>query len=306
MHMLKNSLKALEYRFKIARSWFISDRRYRLNKFQAKFKRSLNIISPCSLNDKINYRMIYDKNPLYTRLADKWAVREYVSKKIGAAYLVPVFGIYQQPEEINLANLPDKFVLKCNHDCGSAIVCEDKTTFDWPQARAKMKFSLAKNMYYASRETHYRDISPLIICETFIETLSRSATLLAPELYRIHCFSSRAKIIEADFTDANGKEYVNVYDENWQLLPLTMGYSNTPGAIARPTQIRAMLNIAERLAENIDYCRIDLFLDVNNDLWFSEMTFAPCNGLMKIAPVSWDFILGEMWQMNPPVKNRRC
>lgn len=287
-------LKSLEYKLKVLRASFVCDISYRKKKHIKEFGRVPDFHHPQSLNEKINHRMIFDRNPLFTHLADKIAVRDYVREKIGEEFLIPVIAVYQKIEDIDFAALPDQFVLKCNHDSGSALLCPDKGHFDQHQASRKLAFCLERNMYYTTREWHYKNIPPRILCEEYIDIGSAAKNADMPEVYRIHCFSGKAHITEADFTDASGNEYVNVYDTRWRLLPLTMGYKNSPRSVTEPATYQRMVSLAERLADNIDYCRVD-FLSDGEAIYFGEITLTPCNGRMQISPVSWDYHLGELW-----------
>ncbi|MFD3249030.1 ATP-grasp fold amidoligase family protein [Rahnella aquatilis] len=294
MKPYKMALKKLEYKLKLIRTFFISDLRYRKRKHLQEFRRVPDFENPQSLNEKINNRMIFERDPFFTMLADKVAVREYVKTKIGEDYLVPLLGCYERAELIDLSELPEQFVLKCSHDSGSAIICKNKHQFDERAAKKKLNAHLNKNMYYVTREWHYKNIKPYIICEKFIDVFGGEPLHLIPEVYRVHCFSGKAHITEADFTDAMNNEYVNVYDPHWKLLPLTMGYNNTPHKITEPIFYRHMITLAEKLAEGIAYCRVD-FIANKHQVFFSEITLTPCNGRIQISPVHWDYFLGELW-----------
>ena len=294
MKSYKMVLKNLEYKLKLVRAFFISDLRYRKRKHQQEFHRVPDFENPQSLNEKINNRMIFERDPFFTMLADKIAVREYVKTKIGDDYLVPLLGCFERAELIDLNELPEQFVLKCSHDSGSAIICKNKHQFDERAAKKKLNAHLNKNMYYVTREWHYKNIKPYIICEKFIDVFGGEPLHLIPEVYRVHCFSGKAHIAEADFTDDMNNEYVNVYDPYWTILPLTMGYNNSPHGIAEPDFYRHMITLAEKLAEGISYCRVDFIAD-KHQVFFSELTLTPCNGRIQICPVYWDYFLGELW-----------
>lgn len=134
-------MKKVEYLLKKLRSVVISDKLYLTNKFRKKIGYTPNFDTPKSFNEKVNYRMIYDRNPLYTQLADKLAVREYVSRKIGDQYLVPILATYNDVNEINIDKLPERFVLKCNHDSGSSVICVNKAQFNLQKAKDKLSFN---------------------------------------------------------------------------------------------------------------------------------------------------------------------
>lgn len=71
-------MKKVEYLLKKLRSVVISDKLYLTNKFRKKIGYTPNFDTPKSFNEKVNYRMIYDRNPLYTQLADKQIGRAHV------------------------------------------------------------------------------------------------------------------------------------------------------------------------------------------------------------------------------------
>ncbi|MCW2255433.1 hypothetical protein M2263_001524 [Providencia alcalifaciens] len=287
-------MKKVEYLFKKLRSIVVSDKLYLTNKFIKNIDYIPNFNNPQSFNEKVNYRMLNDRNPLYTQLADKLSARDYVSQKIGDQYLVPILAAYNCVEEININKLPERFVLKCNHDSGSSIICQNKSNFDLQKAKDKLSFYLMKNLYYITRERHYKNIPAKIICEQYIDLFANKNRKLVPETCRIHCFAGKPIYAEIDYTDEFGNEYINIYDTQWQLQPVTFGYPNMLEPIAEPALFQEMLTLAKRLVSPFDYCRAD-FLMSEQTLYFSELTFAPNAGRTKIQPLSWDFRLGELW-----------
>ncbi|MEQ4924718.1 ATP-grasp fold amidoligase family protein [Proteus hauseri] len=286
-------MKLLEYYFKQLRTVLVPDKTYLKNKFIRNLGYQPNFIIPTSLNEKINARMLYDRKPIYTQLADKIKVREYVTDKIGKQYLVPIIKIYAHPDEIMLDELPSRFVLKCNHDSGSAIICLDKANFALDKAKQKLAFHLKRNLYHVTREWHYKNIKPQIICEEYIDLFETECPMV-PTTCRIHCFQGNAHYAEIDLSDMEGNEYINVYNAHWQLQPFTLEDPNTPEHVEKPLLFQDMLCLAEKLAQAFIYCRVD-FLMSENRLLFSEMTFTPNAGRIPIKPKEWDYKLGELW-----------
>ncbi|OAT29095.1 ATP-grasp fold amidoligase family protein [Proteus myxofaciens] len=286
-------MKIIEYYFKQLRTILLPDSVYLKNKFIRNLGYQPCFSTPTSLNEKINARMLFDRNPIYTRLADKIKVREYVTEKIGAQYLVPIVHQYSHPNEIDLNLLPERFVLKCNHDSGSTIICLDKKTFDLETAKKKLLFHLKRNLYYVTREWHYKHIKSQIICEEYIDLFDTYCPMI-PTTCRIHCFHGKPHYAEIDISDAKGEEYINVYDTNWQLQPFTLEDPNTPEFVQKPKQFEKMLKLATALADNFVYCRVD-FLMSEHELLFSEITFTPNAGRIPIKPQEWDYKLGQLW-----------
>lgn len=97
--------------------------------------KKLNLDHPKRFNEKLQWLKIYDRNPRYTKLVDKNAVKEYVASVIGSQYLIPTLGVYDSFDEIDFDKLPEQFVMKCTHDSGSSIICIDKEQFDIDSAR---------------------------------------------------------------------------------------------------------------------------------------------------------------------------
>ncbi|MCK6761472.1 ATP-grasp fold amidoligase family protein [Enterobacter bugandensis] len=289
-------LKYTEYLIRKCRSYFMTD----LNFHTAKLKKTSGITpdikSPTTLSEKICHRLVYDHNNLYTMLADKLAVREYVASRTTRVKVVPLIGVYRRFSHIDFSILPDQLVLKCNHDSGSTIICTNKNQFNYRQARKKLTLALKKNLYYTTREWQYKNITPVILCEPYVDLFNNADRNSTPEMLRIHCFHGVAHYVEADFTDDRGREFINVYDRHWNLQPFQMEYSNTPVAPGEPKLFREALLAAQELAKGLDYCRVDLMLK-SDEIYFSEITLSPKRGKLRISPLEWDTKLGDIWQL---------
>lgn len=294
MIILKYKIKYIEYIIrKIISMTIISDYQYQHKKLSKISKRNINILNPITLSEKICHRMIYDHNPLYTYLADKLSARDFVYSRTDNVKLIPLIGVYRRSIDLDFSKLPDRFVLKCNHDSGSAIICTDKKKLNIPLAMNKLSLALKKNMYYITREWQYKDIEPVIICEKYIDLYSGNDQKIVPEMLRIHCFHGVAKFIEVDFSDKSG-EYINIYNTSWQIQPFNMEYPNTPYEITKPKSFDMAIIESQKLSSGINYCRIDLMI-YHEDIYFSEITLSPRRGLLEIFPQEWDMKLGKMW-----------
>ena len=211
-------LKYTEYLIRKCRSYFMTD----LNFHTAKLKKTSGITpdikSPTTLSEKICHRLVYDHNNLYTMLADKLAVREYVASRTTRVKVVPLIGVYRRFSHIDFSILPDQFVLKCNHDSGSTIICTNKNQFNYRQARKKLTLALKKNLYYTTREWQYKNITPVILCEPYVDLFNNADRNSTPEMLRIHCFHGVAHYVEADFTDDRGTDTGIYSPSRWNIL----------------------------------------------------------------------------------------
>lgn len=275
-------------------TFLISDKVFRKLMFYSKYKRILNLDNPQGFNAKIHKRTLFDRNDIYTKLADKYLVREFVEAKIGSEYLIPLLAVYKKPKDIKLDNLPNSFVMKCNHDSGKVIICNDKTELDIKKIRYFFKTALIGNMYLTSREWHYKNIKKLILVEEKINIYVNDST---PEDYKFHCFNGMPKYIEVQFSRYSGDRRINIYDLNWNLQPFKMGFENTNTKIPKPTQLSKMVQLVEKLCNNFDYCRVDLYLTKEEKIYFGEITFTPCNGMDVFIPFEWDEKFAEDWDI---------
>ncbi|MFS9772237.1 ATP-grasp fold amidoligase family protein [Enterobacter chuandaensis] len=289
-------LKYTEYLIRKCRSYFMTDLNFHTARLKKTSGRTPDIKSPTTLSEKICHRLVYDHNNLYTMLADKLAVREYVASRTTRIKAVPLIGVYRRFSHIDFSILPDQFVLKCNHDSGSTIICTNKDQFNYRQARKKITLALKKNLYYTTREWQYKNITPVILCESYVDLFTNADRNSTPEMLRIHCFHGVAHYVEADYTDDRGREFINVYDRYWNLQPFQMEYPNTPVAHGEPKLFREALLAAQELAKGLDYCRVDLMLK-SDEIYFSEITLSPKRGKLRITPLDWDTKLGDIWQL---------
>ena len=289
-------INSLIYKAKVFRTLFVSDERYLKKRFINKLGYTPNFNQPESFNEKVTARMIFERSALHTKLADKSAVRELIIDRIGEKHLVPLIGTYCDFKNIDFDQFPSQFVLKCTHDSGSAIVCRDKGTFDVNRAESKLNNSLKMNMYYRKREWHYKNISPLILAEHYVDLYRDANTNATITTCRVHCFEGQPKYIEVDVQGSDGTEYSNIYDTSWVLQPFTVDCKeNTPEAVIEPCKMHKMVELSEQLCLEYGYSRIDFLLS-QDEVLFSEITLTPNAGRMVISPVEWDVKLGELWR----------
>lgn len=265
--------------------------------YQKKIGKKLDLKNPVTFNEKVQWLKLYDRNPDYTKLVDKFEVRKFVIKKIGEEYLIPLIGKYKKFEDINFDELPNQFVLKCTHDSGGVVICKDKSTFDFESAKEKINRALRTNYYYTWREWPYKNVEPKIICEEYME--EETGTELKD--YKFMCFNG---VVKCSFValNRNSKTGLNVdfYDLNWKPMPFERHYPKSGSIIKKPINYNKMIELAEFLSEEIPFVRVD-FYETNNQIYFGELTFHPGSGLEKFSPVSYDYMLGNWLKL--PGKN---
>lgn len=267
--------------------------------FYNKMGYKLDLKNPKTFNEKLQWLKLYDRNPIYTTMVDKYEAKKYVGDIIGDEYIIPTIGIYNSFDEINFDELPKKFVMKCTHDSGGIVICKDKANFDIEAAREKINKSLKTNYYWVWREWQYKNVKPRIIIEKYMEDKETK------ELrdYKFFCFNGEVKVFKIDF-DRFINHKANYFDKNKKLL--RFGENICPPDFNRklemPYNIDKMIELAEQLSKDKPFIRID-FYEMNKKIYFGELTFCPAAGIGSFEPEEWDYKLGQFIKL--PEKNKK-
>lgn len=264
------------------------DKLYLKMVYWAELDKKLNLENPRSFNEKLNWKKIYDRNPLYTIMADKYSVKKYVADKLGSEYIIPLLGVWTNFDEIDFEQLPESFVLKTTHDSGGVIVCENKENFDMEAAKKILEKHLKKNYFKWRREWPYQNIAPRIIAEEFVKDQENDYL----PVYKFFCFHGKPKIIQCIQNDKQLDESIDYFDTEWKLLNLRQNFPNSKVPLTRPEKLEDMLTIASKLSDGFDFIRVDLYL-INEKIKFSEFTFYSDAGINVFEPEEWDIILGD-------------
>ena len=190
------------------------------------------------------------------------------TEKIGEKHLIPLLGVWEKAEDIDFDALPNEFVLKCNHDSGSVIICKDKASFDKEAAITKLNKKLKRNMFYWSREWPYKNIERKIICEKFMQDQNFDVL----NVYKILNFNNGDQIIQVIQDDKTEKESIDYFDTLWNRLDLRQNYPNSENPLPEPKTLDTMLGFAKELSEGFPFLRTD-FYEINGKVYFSEFTF---------------------------------
>lgn len=259
--------------------------RYRMGK-------PLDLKTPKTYNEKLQWLKLYDRNPLYIKLVDKYEVRKYIADKIGEECLIPLLGVWDKFEDIDFKKFPPQFVLKCTHDSGSKVICKDKSSLDLEQTRKKINRCLRKNFYYNTREWPYKNIPPRIIAEKYM--VDESGTELKE--YKFFCFNGKPKALFVVYDREIGAK-ADFFDMQFNKLPVKRSfYEDSHRKIIKPFGFDKMIAIAEVLSKGFRHVRVDLY-NVNGQVYFGELTFYPCGGFQKFIPEDYDLKFGDWLEL---------
>ena len=245
---------------------------------------------PKTFNEKIQFRKLYDKNPLYSICADKYRVREYVKEKIGEEYLIPLYLVTDKLTEEQWDKLSNSFVAKANHNSGPVQIVKDKTKVNKKEIIRELNNQLKLDYGILSMEKYYSDIPRKIIVEKFLE--HEVDTL---EDFKFHMFNDGNIFIEHILhRKDNGDIYENFYTKNWEKLDVAVGAKVYEENILKSENFNEMLRIAKELSKDFDYVRVDLY-DNNGKIYFGELTFCGDSGFGKFTDEKWDYEFGSYW-----------
>lgn len=265
----------------------LDDEKYLKTEYSIYLNKSLNLDNPKTYNEKLQWLKLHDKNPLYTQLVDKYEVKKYISKLIGKEYVIPTLGIYNSFDEIDFESLPNKFVIKCTHDSGGVVICDDKSLFNVKKAKKYINKRLKSNYFAMHREWPYKNVKPRIIIEQYIKN-NGSEDLID---YKFFCFNGEPKIL---LNCSNRKTNLEEtwYNMSYDLLDIKEGNHPTNTSIKKPENFEFMKKISKTLSKDMPFIRVD-FYEVNGQIYVGELTFYPASGYERFDPEKWDSILGE-------------
>ena len=252
----------------------------------------LDLKHPKTFNEKLQWLKLYDRKPEYTMMVDKYQVKEWVASKIGEEFVIPTLAVWNSVDDICLDSLPNKFVLKCNHDSGSTIVCRDKSTFDLDAAKKKLCETYYQNFYWPAREWPYKNIKRCVLAEQYVENKGEGVFSTIPDLvsYKFLCFDGEPRLMY--FTVKNEDIWEDYFDMDFKPIELKRWYRNSGIDFQRPATWEKMIDIARALSKEMRFLRVDLY-EINGRVYFSECTFYDWAGFCKIEPKEWDLRMGS-------------
>lgn len=255
--------------------------------FRVRLGYRLNLNNPQSFNEKIQWLKLNSRNPLYSKLTDKYEVRSFVAETIGEEYLIPLLGVWNNVDEIDFDSLPNRFVLKCTHDSQSVVICRDKTNLNIKKTKKFLCGRISRNYFYGGREYQYKSIIPRIIAEKYLEESDGQL-----KDYKFFCFNGTPKLLFVVTDRGLNNTKFDFFDLQFNKLPIKQYYPNSAQHIGRPHNFELMVKLAAKLTKNFIHCRAD-FYEVNGKVFFGELTFTHFCGFEPFVPPEWDYKLGS-------------
>lgn len=260
-----------------------------------KIKYLINIHSPKTFNEKLNFRKLYDKNPLFGVCVNKYYSKEYVRNIIGIDISPKTLFIGDEISKMDFRELPEKFVIKTTNASGSKFydIIENKSICDLEKIIRKynkiVKIKYGKQSY----EPWYDYTKQQIIIEEYLEMNNHNSIEM-----KVYCFNNGGNfdVIYRVIKDRFEKKTQSFYNKDWEYLDI--GYNNDElhDALKKPDYLDYIFEISKRISNEFDFIRID-YLIFENRIYFGELTVADSSGFIKFDKIHWDNFIGEKWTM---------
>ena len=271
--------------------YIICDRRFIKEQWKLTMDYPLDLRNPRSFNEKLNWLKLNDRRPEYSMMVDKYLVKDYVAGIIGKEYIIPTLGVWDRPEDVDFDALPQRFVLKCNHNSGlGMVICRDKSSLDREAALEGLRKGLAQNYYRCQREWPYKNVRRRIIAEEYLED---DASGSLPD-YKFFCFDGEVMALFIATGREKGEEATrfDFFDAEFRHLPFTNGHPNADVTPSRPECFEEMKSLAAKLSAGLPCVRVDLY-QCNGKVYFGELTFSHWAGFKPFVPREWDYTFGS-------------
>lgn len=278
-------------------SW-LPDKVYLSLRYRCQMGHWINWNNPKTFTEKLQWLKVYDYKPEYTKMVDKLAAKDYVASRIGEEYIIPTLGVWDKVEDIDWDSLPDQFVLKTTHGGGGCgvVVCSDKTHFDKAKAIEKLQTSMHSNAGKTYREKPYLNVPRKIIAEKFMAESNVIENTKPSDLqdYKFFCFNGEPKFLY--ISDSPNHKLAFLYTDWTKAEFGRSDYEPLTDIPPKPDNLDEMLDVARKLSEGKAHVRVDLY-NVDNHIYFGELTFYTGAGFIPFVPKEYDYVLGEMLKL---------
>ena len=254
-----------------------------------------NIKNPTTFNEKINWRKIYDRDPLYTSLSDKIAVKTYLSKKNLNLVIPKVLWEGTDLSDIeNLDNLPSSYVIKANHASGTNFIVRNSKHLSEKKLLNLQKIWQKIEIHKTFVEWGYSKIPVKFFIEEFIGLQDK-----VPNDYKFFVFDKKMHYVQVDIGRDTVSQKRAFFDRGWNLQPFNKKYPvpEFPNDFIRPENFDYMVQLSEEVVPKNGFFRVDLYSD-NDDIFFGEITLYPASGYGPFIPSNYDRIIGDLWSIN--------
>ena len=247
--------------------------------------------NPRTFNEYLGWIKYNYENDLWKKCADKIKVKDFLKENGFNDYVPKLLGIYSNVNQIDLDKLPNKFVLKTNHDCGSVFICNKQTT-DFNKVFSKLSLSLKKSYFNDNGEWVYKDIVPQIFAEELLEPNE------GEKLYDYKLFSFNGNFgFGFVAQDRNVDCRFTLIDENFNYIDSDYIYlrPKKTDLPKKPKDFDLMVKVANKIGKILNFARVD-FYQTSKGIKIGEITFFSQSGLGAFTNSKYDFQFGNLFK----------
>lgn len=282
---MKKTLESL-----LKRVWFLfPDKLYLKMIYYLKMGKRLELENPITMNEKLQWLKLYNRKPEYTEMVDKILVKNYVTRKIGPQYVVPLLGVWNKVDDIDFESLPDRFVLKANFSGGNMgiAICPDKKALNQSKVKQNLKKSRKLDIYKIYREWPYKNVQKRFFAEEYLGEDIMD--------YKFYCFDGYVDSVLVCVDRQIGKPKFYFFDKDWNLRRYNQRGKSAPAdfTLPKPDGINEMFRLASLLSKGLPFVRVD-FYNVDGRIYFGELTFFPASGFDVNRLIEADNYFGSM------------
>lgn len=290
---MKKSIKFL------LRKLFWGGLRYVLNdKWHAKIRYWIelekwpNLENPQKFTEKIQYIKLHEHTKVRRLAANRQAVRSYISQKIGSEHLVPLIGVYDELTRKIWSELPQQFVLKANHGSGMVKIVRDKREGQFEVIQEETQRWKETDYYKLGREWAYKGLPRTILAEELLLDDDRNI----PKDYKFFCYHGKVKVIQVD-SGRFGNHRQTLFDRSFNRIDGMLISPPEPNKISKPEGLKAAIEVAEKLASDFSFIRVDLYI-MKEKIYFGELTNYPLSGFIPFKPESLEVKMGSFLNLD--------
>lgn len=252
-----------------------------------RFRQFPSLKTPKSFNEKINFIKLKYRNPYLQLFSDRIRVRFFVKSLLGDKLYMPNLLWVGYPDQISnelLERLPERFVVKANH--ASQCLIFSNQIDSAAHLRSVCCGWMSKDHYRTLGEWSYRTADRCVVIEEYLGSAGQ-----VPDDYKFFVFNGKVRVIQVDVG-----RFVNhkrgFYDRDWNVLSINLSH-DVPINLYKPCRFDEMIILAERLAEDFPFLRVD-FYSIKNDIFFGEITVYPGAGFEKFDDFNQDLYFGSL------------
>jgi hypothetical protein len=255
-----------------------------------------SLLRPRGYSEKMQWRKLFELDPLFPVLSDKLAARAFVAARIGPGRQADLLWAGNDPRAIPFDHLAPPFVLKSTHGSGQILSVKHAGSLEVAAARAAARQWLGYCRGTGMIEPGYLHLPRRLMVERLLLAQDGSA----PWEHRVMTFNGRAVFIRSSLPGPDGLSRVGVvHSRDWDRLPISWDVPALPTPLPRPARLAEFINIAERLGAGLVHCRVDIY-ECADGPRVGEITLYSQSGLSRYEGPDADARLGAPWLIPHP------